>query len=94
MSQGSHLQLRQWIKKADLKSQEVPQQDVSTLMFMLVQGLITSASVDVVLMDNVLTALSVNPLKLPAEDHPLSQAVGELATVLNLLYLAGQFWLL
>ena len=71
----------------------MPQQDVSTLMFMVVQGLITNASVDVVLMENVLTALSVNPLKLPAEDHPLSQ-VGELATVLNLVYLAGQFWLL
>ena len=65
MNQRSQLGRQQRIEKADLKRQELLQQDVSELMLMAAQGSITSVSVDVVLVADVLTALDVNLSKLP-----------------------------
>ena len=65
MNQRSQHGRQQRIEKADLKRQEMLQQDESELMLMAAQGSISSVSVDVVLVGDVLTALDVNLSKLP-----------------------------
>ena len=81
MNQRSQLGRQQRIEKADLKRQELFQQDVSELMLMDAQGSITIVSLDVVLVADVLTSLDVNLSKLPVVAEEVAGEGGELELV-------------